>query len=71
MPTCSDCPTAGIKTFIQSGTHLDPVPASNFYVAVTRVEQTVAIVIDELGDSQLEYWDPSMAAQQGVEPDVE
>lgn len=64
-------PTAGIKSFIQSGTHLDPVPASKFYVAVTRAEQSVAIVIDEPGVSQLPYWEPSMAAQQGVEPDVE
>ncbi|CAE6759800.1 MAG: UvrD-helicase domain-containing protein [Nitrospira sp.] len=64
-------PTAGIKSFIQSGTHLDPVPASKFYVAVTRAEQSVTIVIDEPGYSQLPYWDPSMAAQQGVEADVE
>ncbi len=64
-------PTAGIKSFIQSGTHLDPVPASKFYVAVTRAEQSVTIVIDEPGYSQLPYWDPSMATQQGVEADVE
>ncbi len=53
-------PTAGIKSFIQSGIHLDPVPASKFYVAVTRAEQSVAIVIDEPGHSELPYWDPSV-----------
>lgn len=60
-------PTVGIKSFIQSGMHLDPIPASKFYVAVTRAEQSVAIVIDEPGDSHLPYWDPLMAAQQDVE----
>jgi hypothetical protein len=51
-------PTGGIKTFVQSGTYLEPVPAAKFYVAVTRAAQSVAIIIDEPGDSSIPYWVP-------------
>jgi hypothetical protein len=59
-------PTSGIITFVQSGTYLDPVPAAKFYVAVTRAAQSVAIVVDEPGNSRLPYWEPATAAQQPV-----
>lgn len=51
-------PTGGIKSFVQSGTYLDPVAAAKFYVAVTRAAQSVAIIIDEPGRSSLPYWIP-------------
>ena len=51
-------PTAGITRFVQSGTQLGPKPAASFYVAVTRAAQSVAIVIDDSGDSELPYWNP-------------
>jgi hypothetical protein len=57
-------PTNGITKFLQSGTYLDPVPAAKLYVAVTRAEQSVAVIIDSPGDSLLPYWDPESAAQQ-------
>ena len=51
-------PTAGITKFIQSGAYLDPIPAAKFYVAVTRAEQSVSIIVDKRGDSSLTYWNP-------------
>lgn len=51
-------PTAGIKKFMQSGTHLDAVAAAKFYVAVTRAEQSVAIVVDNCLGSKFSYWNP-------------
>lgn len=51
-------PTAGIRQFVQSCIYLDPIPAAKFYVAVTRAEQSVAIVVDNPGHSQLPYWKP-------------
>jgi superfamily I DNA/RNA helicase len=50
-------PTTNITRFVQAGIHLDPIPAAKFYVAVTRAEQSVAIVVDNPGESQLPYWD--------------
>lgn len=52
-------PTSRIAAFVQTGRYLDPVPAAKFYVAVTRAEQSVAIVIDDPGDSTLPYWEPA------------
>jgi hypothetical protein len=49
-------PTTSIMRFVQSGIYLDPIPAAKFYVAVTRAEQSVAIVVDNPGESQLPYW---------------
>jgi len=57
-------PTAGITKFVQSGTYLAPIPAAKFYVAVTRAAQSVAIVVDEPGESLLPYWNPATAAEQ-------
>jgi DNA helicase II / ATP-dependent DNA helicase PcrA len=51
-------PTAPIASFITSGTHLEATPASNFYVAVTRARQSVAIILDEAGTSSLPFWLP-------------
>ena len=55
-------PTSGITAFVQSGRYLDPIPAAKFYVAVTRAEQSVAIVLDKPGNSRLPYWDPTATA---------
>ena len=49
-------PTKSIMRFVQSSIYLDPIPAAKFYVAVTRAEQSVAIVIDNPGASRLLYW---------------
>ena len=51
-------PTAGIIKFVQSGKYLEPKPAANFYVAVTRAAQSVAIIIQEPGASTLPIWEP-------------
>ncbi len=51
-------PTAGITEFVQSSKPLAPKPAANFYVAVTRAEQSVAIVMPEPGASAIPYWKP-------------
>lgn len=51
-------PTAPITKFIQAGTALEPMAASTFYVAVTRAEQSVAVVLDKPGMSSLPYWKP-------------
>lgn len=52
-------PTAPIAKFIQTGTYLDPTPASSFYVAITRAKQSVAIVLDVAGASALPFWQPT------------
>jgi DNA helicase-2/ATP-dependent DNA helicase PcrA len=52
-------PTNGIIKFIQSSIQLGPKPAANFYVAVTRAAQSVAIVIEDPGVSTLPFWEPS------------
>lgn len=49
-------PTANIENFIKKGTVLEATSAASFYVAVTRARQSVAIVIDQPGDSKLPYW---------------
>jgi len=51
-------PTAGISDFLRNGSMLEPVPAASFYVAVTRAEQSVAIVTDKAGTSALPFWIP-------------
>ena len=51
-------PTDGIIKFIQAGNYLEPKPAANFYVAVTRAAQSVAIVIQKPGASALPFWEP-------------
>ncbi|NMY76987.1 UvrD-helicase domain-containing protein [Pseudomonas sp. WS 5071] len=50
--------TGPIATFLQRGIQLDPGPAATFYVAVTRAQQSVAIVLDRPGQSVVPYWAP-------------
>lgn len=52
-------PTAGIGSFIRSEKALKPKAAARFYVAVTRAEQSVGIVLDNPGKSALPLWSPS------------
>jgi DNA helicase-2/ATP-dependent DNA helicase PcrA len=51
-------PTDGIVKFVQKGIHLDPIPSASFYVAVTRAQQSVALVVDNPGRSTIRYWMP-------------
>ncbi|MEZ1376881.1 ATP-dependent helicase, partial [Enterobacter hormaechei] len=39
-------PTAKIEAFIKKNVHLEATSAAAFYVAVTRAEQSVAIILD-------------------------
>jgi hypothetical protein len=59
-------PTNGIKNFIQSGIKLEPVPAAKLYVAVTRAEQSVGIIIDKPGNSPLPVWTPENNAVEQI-----
>ncbi|HCT5508991.1 TPA: UvrD-helicase domain-containing protein [Pseudomonas aeruginosa] len=52
-------PTGPIGKFISKGEYLVPLSAADFYVAVTRAEQSVAIILDKPGASKLPYWSPS------------
>ena len=51
-------PTKNIENFIKNGTPLESTAAAAFYVAVTRAEQSLAIVLDQPGNSLLQYWTP-------------
>lgn len=51
-------PTGPIGKFISKGEYLVPLSAADFYVAITRAEQSVAIVLDKPGTSQIPYWHP-------------
>lgn len=51
-------PTKGIADFIQNNTYLPAIAAAKLYVAVTRAEQSVAIVLDKPKGSKLPYWEP-------------
>ncbi|WP_395605012.1 hypothetical protein AB4P91_18925 [Pseudomonas sp. B21128] len=51
-------PTAPILNFLQKKVSLEPGPAAAFYVAVTRAQQSVAIVAEKAGVSKLPYWSP-------------
>ncbi|MBS0042284.1 UvrD-helicase domain-containing protein [Shewanella sp. M16] len=51
-------PTKNIENFIKSGAPLESTAASTFYVAVTRAKQSVAIILDQPGQSTLQYWTP-------------
>lgn len=50
--------TGPIATFLQRGISLDPGPAATFYVAATRAQQSVTIVLDRPGQSIIPYWAP-------------
>ena len=56
------CPTDAIKKFIQRGQPLAPQQAAKFYVAVTRAEQSVAIVLDAAGNTSLPFWEGACQA---------
>jgi DNA helicase-2/ATP-dependent DNA helicase PcrA len=51
-------PTEAIGDFMRSGTRLEDMQAARFYVAVTRAEQSVAVVLDKCGSSPFGYWSP-------------
>ena len=55
-------PTAPIAKFITNGKHLEASSASSFYVAVTRAKQSVAIALDNAGESLLPFWRPTAKA---------
>lgn len=48
-------PTAAITDFVRNGAGLEAAAASSFYVAVTRAQKSVAIVLDDPGTSRLPY----------------
>ena len=52
-------PTTPIKKFLKNGTHLEARPAASFYVAVTRAEQSVAIVLGPGQGPSLPTWKPT------------
>jgi DNA helicase-2/ATP-dependent DNA helicase PcrA len=52
-------PTKAISDFLTAGATLAEQQAAKFYVAVTRAEQSVAIVLNQYGNSGLAYWEPS------------
>ncbi|HCF4357176.1 TPA: UvrD-helicase domain-containing protein, partial [Pseudomonas aeruginosa] len=51
-------PTAKIEAFIKKNVHLEATSAAAFYVAVTRAEQSVAIILDNPAASALPVWTP-------------
>ncbi|WP_440714240.1 UvrD-helicase domain-containing protein [Gordonia sp. FQ] len=51
-------PTGAIEKFLAKGTPLDDRQAAPFYVAITRAEQSVALVIDKPGICTYPYWSP-------------
>lgn len=59
-------PTSPISDFIRKGASMEPLSASSFYVAVTRAEQSVAIVLDDPGDSSLPYWTPPVSTEHSL-----
>jgi hypothetical protein len=50
--------TGPITQFLQKGTALEPGPAAAFYVAVTRAQRSVAIVLHKAGKSDIPRWAP-------------
>jgi hypothetical protein len=58
FPRVLIAPTAAITNFVRTGAGMEAMAASTFYVAVTRAQQSVAIVLDDPGKSCLPYWEP-------------
>lgn len=58
FPRVLIAPTSPITNFIRGGASMDAIAASSFYVAITRAQQSVAIVLDDPGMSRLPYWKP-------------
>lgn len=57
------CPTKAMATFIQKGTPLKAQQAADFYVAITRAEQSVAIILDKPGVASFPVWQPELGSQ--------
>jgi DNA helicase II / ATP-dependent DNA helicase PcrA len=55
-------PTGKIEKFLTKGIELDGSAAAHFYVAATRAEQSVAIILDKPGDCLLPTWNPNHQA---------
>lgn len=51
-------PTAKITKFLKTGAHMEDRTAASFYVAVTRAQQSVTIVLDPGTCSTLPTWTP-------------
>lgn len=51
-------PTTNIVGFLDKGISLESQQAARFYVAITRAEQSVAIVTDFKDDHRYPYWSP-------------
>jgi hypothetical protein len=54
-------PTKPVTDFLSNESPLTAPQAARFYVAVTRAEQSVAIVLDKPGKCSYPYWSPSAA----------
>jgi hypothetical protein len=54
-------PTIPISEFIKTGSKLTDQQAAHFYVAITRAEQSVAIVVDSDVRGSFPYWTPTTA----------
>ena len=50
-------PTGAIEAFMKTGKALTETQAARFYVAVTRAQQSVAIVMSDAGQSPYPVWD--------------
>lgn len=55
-------PTGAIEAFIKKGKALTEPQAARFYVAVTRAQQSVAIVMPDAGGSSFPFWERSSDA---------
>lgn len=53
------CPTKDMEAFIKTGRPLTDRQASDFYVAITRAEQSVAIIAESAGGSSYPFWSPT------------
>ncbi len=58
-------PTENIRSLIISGRALEPQPAAELYVAVTRARQSVAFVIEQPGTSAIPLWCAPEAVSRG------
>lgn len=51
-------PTKKIEGFLKKNVHLEATSAAAFYVAATRAKQSLAIILDSPGGSELPIWVP-------------
>jgi len=58
-------PTGAIEAFIKKGKALTEPQAARFYVAVTRAQQSVAIVMPDAGGSSFPFWERSSSNAKG------